>query len=445
MNKNMISFKEFLEETQLNGGIVENLKIIIEKLIQNDTDWFESKNISVLKKERFWILNYNQTPFKNEFNKLTRGLVVEIPTQDWNGDLLSLVKGFPFIRFFNHQEPNADHVDISNSEIIEKLDGTFVSVFFLSNDVNQMIFNTRKMISSDSNDKKRKIQSFNGKKYNFLQLIKNYLSKINFKDLTNTYIFEFIHEATKVVTEYNPNQYGLYLIGVRNNKTFMEYNEQELDEIAKELNVKRPKRFNAINNLDIIDQMFKAASLEQKDFEGFIFRDKKTGNRVKVKDPEYVKKHHKISKSVKPILIGVLNGETDELLSYFPIYKDIVLDLKNKIENFIEKTTEEIQKWHKSELPKERIIEKLFGKRTISKWELRLKNLRKEKISQTKPDHSLDSFIKKLIMYNLDKPYEGIKQAVIDELKELQNSNHLDKILKLIGFTQSVETIETEE
>ena len=70
----------------------ENLRTIINKLIENDIEWIKSKDIKVGDKGDYWILNYGIQD-KNEYNSLVRGLIVEKPTYNYK-DPLNLIKSF---------------------------------------------------------------------------------------------------------------------------------------------------------------------------------------------------------------------------------------------------------------------------------------------------------------------------------------------------------------
>src|SRR5687768_15710729 len=101
------------------------LQIIIDHLTNNNFQWFLDHGIEVSDKQSHWMLNYNQFGEKNEFNVLTRGLVVEKSTVK--------IVSFPFTRFFNLGEPHAASVDIDNSDVLEKLDGSLIGVHFSNN------------------------------------------------------------------------------------------------------------------------------------------------------------------------------------------------------------------------------------------------------------------------------------------------------------------------
>lgn len=284
------------------------------------------------------MLNYAPGP-RNDFNKLVRGMVVRQTVWDKKTDPLTLISSFPFVRFFNQGEKDAEDIGIHHSELLEKLDGTMVGVFF----EDKPIFHTRKMLSVEPNDWNMLLTTFHGKTYPFLPIIADYVEKLRFgpSDVAYAYVFEFIHEVSHVVTRYPPEAYGLYLIGGRQLSTHLELTEDELDVFAERIGALRPRRWLAAQYKEIMVLMKE----EGQDFEGFVFRDKLTGKRVKLKDTDYLRKHRLLDGSYKNLLSIVLMEEEEEILAYFPFVKDRVDDVKKAYENYLAKATAAVLKW----------------------------------------------------------------------------------------------------
>lgn len=366
-----LNFKYFITESQVTDMQKSLLREIITNLIQNNKEWFNEKQIYVGDKKNFWILNYNDFG-RNQYNKLVRGLVVRKPDNNWHGDPLELISSFPFTRFFNHQEKDAAPVDFNNAHMIEKLDGSMVAVHFPSGNISEPAFHTRRMHSSHTPDMMLKQKSFTtGEESRFLHIIKTYVDKLNFnkEDVENTYVFEFIHKISEVVTKYNEAQYGLYLIGGRNIKTFKEFSEEELNVIAKRIGSYRPRIFTTTKDMSEIQKMFKIASQETPDFEGFIFRDKNTGDRVKLKDPDYLKKHRTLGDlSFSALLPLYFDGETDEVVSYFPIAKTKVEKIDNSMKEYINTMQDKIIHYKKMNLTRKELASFFFSKTVGPKY-----------------------------------------------------------------------------
>jgi len=348
------------------------MREIIRHLIDGDMSWFDRDDvhIKVGDKDGYWIMNYGIEK-ATEWNHLVRGMVVKKPPTGWSGDELDLIKSFPFTRFFNKHESPAADVDFENAEMIEKLDGTMVGIFFPSGEPGSPQWHTRRMMSTQPEDMSHNMSGFHGGSYNLMNLIGTFVKKIPFtkEDVNRTYILEFIHKATFVVTKYRDDQEGLYLLGGRDLETHEELDEAELDRVAKRLNLFRPRRWDSISDHDEILKMMKEIEKTTPNFEGFVFRDKESGKRVKVKDPDYVNIHHMINDlSFKNLIGKVLEGEADEIVSYFPSSKSRVELIQNKYKAYLDHVVNSILKWQSEGLRGGELAVALMGKKP-KRWE----------------------------------------------------------------------------
>jgi len=327
---------------------LDRLRKIISKTGVDGNEWLRHRNIWIGDKGDYYVLNYGPGP-RNDCNQLVRGMIV---AKGESKDPLERIRSFPFVRFYNQGEKDAAPVDLNNAEMIEKLDGTMVGVFFVKG---ELLWHTRRMICTHEKDMEMVITGFHGKPYKYLALIGEFVKALNWDYRQNyTYVFEFIHEASFVWTKYQPEQYGLYLLGARDLDSYVELSEEELDNVAVNLGAKRPRRWAASTEADYIVNMIEEVKKTTPDFEGFVFRDKNTGHRMKVKDPEYVKYHHMLDKtSYKYLVPIVMADEQEEVLAYFPFLKDKVETLSRKMEaytqNVIEKSIhwKNVAKWNK--------------------------------------------------------------------------------------------------
>lgn len=441
----------------------DRIREIIRNLIADNRNWLRDNFILVGDKGDFWILNYLQGP-RNEYNCLVRGMVVrkpiipdgmtahgetssekveEILWLSCTRDELDLIVSFPFIRFFNHGESEAAHVDFSNADMVEKLDGTMVGVFFTNVDGKfERHFHTRKMCSVDERDMVKKITSFYGKDFVFMPTIKSYVDKVQFEEFYQykdyTFVFEFLHEASYVLTKYNPEQYGLYLLAARNNSTHEEMSEQELNEVSYLLGVGRPKLFDSLNNLDQIQEQFD--SVEVEDFEGFVFRDRLTGHRVKVKDPEYVRKHHILDEtSYKRILPRILEGEEDEVLAYFPHLLPRVEEVKKYYNTYLDKCVAKVLEWKSKNLSGRELAVALFGEQQVPKWERKLKKMHGQE-SRVQPGEP-DKFFRQMILSFQQFDESEIKNKVDFSMKEIALNGNPKTLLEMIGLTEEEQEV----
>ena len=307
---------------------LQNLKEIINK--SNDKTWLDSKNIGATTKSGYIVLNYNQGGDRNEWNRLARGLVV----REGEGEPLDRIVSFPFTRFFNYGEKDAAPIQLDNSDMVEKLDGCMVAVT-LHDGI--PFYQTRRLISAHQPDLDMTVTSFNGKDHKLLTLIGTYVNKLNLNEGI-TYTFEFIHEATFVWTKYSPMEWGLYLIGFRELDQFTESTEKALNSFAIQIGAKRPKLWDGTADFVKIKELMEQAKQERADFEGFVFRDRNTGDRLKLKDSEYVDHHKMLGKySISDLVKTVLEDEIEEVAAYYPHLCEPMLKIQFAVAKYAEK------------------------------------------------------------------------------------------------------------
>lgn len=423
----------------------DRIRLIIRKLIVGDKDWFVEYGIIVGDKGQYWILNYQQGT-RNEINHLVRGMVVEKPQADFDSDPLVLIKSFPFSRFFNSGEAEAAPIDFARAEMLEKMDGSMIGVFFPNGTTNPE-FHTRKMISTHKEDMERNLTTFYGKEYKFLSVIQEYVNTLTFgdEDKIYTFVFEFIHDSSCVITRYTPEQYGLYLLGARNLVNHDELSEDELDQVAQRIGANRPRRFAAVADHAEIENMFALIGADTPNFEGFVFRDKISGHRVKVKDLSYVQKHHMLDNQRYKYLIPIiLKGEEEEIIAYFPSVKDRVEEFKKFYNNYIDHVAERVLFWKQKGLTGRDLSVTLFGENPLPKWELRLLKMRgqqRQKSVPAEPDEFIRSSILKYSTLSQDKIREGVES----DLRAIgiglgTNVGNPKKLIGLIGLHDDEET-----
>lgn len=416
----------------------EKIRLTIQKLRENDKEWLVQQDIRVGHKANYWVLNYGIST-KNEYNRLFRGMVVAKPQDCFNGDNLELIVTFPFIRFFNTVEGNVAPIDYENAEMLEKLDGTMVCVSFPDKKCETPLYSTRKMVSAEPKDINFKVTSFIGKKFPFMPLIGSYVKKLDFceAELNHTYIFEFIHEASYVVTKYRPEQYGLYLIGARNVITHKELSELELDSMARNVGAFRPRRWNATQAE--AQRIIAEASIETPDFEGFIFRDKVTGNRAKLKNLDYLRKHRALTdvRSFRTLAPLVLQGEADEIVGYFPHAKQNVDEILRVYENYVDEVTAKVLSWKLKGLEKKQLALELHGQHVLPKWQRRLNAMHGESIVLQKGEN--DPFARSMILECHSLKVEDVRNKVDASLKAIAlgsgtNAGNAAAFMETIGL-----------
>lgn len=373
--------------TQQAADMHEKLQTIINNALSNNEEWLKQYAIDVKRSGKFFILNYSHIGDKNEYNKLTRGLVISA-----DGKIVS----FPFVRFFNFGETHAEPVSLKDSQIIEKLDGTLVGLSFIRDENNKLIFHTRKMMSVSDVDLNATIRLFDGTAVSLLKEIEKYIKRLKLSSDVHNYtlIFEAIITERPVVTMYKREELGLYLIGARDLETYEELSEDKLNELAKKIGAMRPRVFDAAEDYDKAIKMMDKFS---DDFEGFVVRQRDTGKRVKLKKETYLKRHRLLDKmNYKNIIPLWFDGEQDEIVSYFPASQQLFDKVSSQFDALVDKlksayndviSLDDRKQFALKVLanykPISSILFALFGKKNVNIKEFLLDFLKKQNINNT--------------------------------------------------------------
>jgi len=292
----------------------------------------EPLNIKVNEKGNLYICKYSQidSDFSYRVVRQCRGIILEKDTNK--------IIAYPFDKFFNLAEPNAEKVNFGLSSIQEKVDGSIIKVYHYEN--------SWRIATNGTIDAKdaETVDPLTGKSANFFDLFHEGIEEqgITFPELTKqmtegfTYIFELVHPITRIVVKYEKP--GVYLIGIRNNKTMKEIdtfdkNNEQVKKITS-LGIKQPKTFSFISQ----EEMLAAAEILGANEEGYVVRDPEF-KRVKVKGSLYMKLHYiKANNDLTPkkFIEMIQANETDEFLSAFPEFTPRVDEFKNKINQYIE-------------------------------------------------------------------------------------------------------------
>lgn len=241
-----------------------------------------------------------------------RGLVL-----DENFDLVA--RGFR--RFFNYGEVD-DPFNWQESVVCsEKVDGSLIILYFWNG---KWRINTRFSFGDGQ---------INDSPYTWESLVSSLLdfSKLN-PELT--YVMELCSRYNKVVRDY-PTP-SLFLLSV-----FDRYNELYFNEtmtIGKSIGVSTSNSYK-VSSYDDVEYHLNSISSNDQTFEGFVLRDR-DNNRFKVKSLLYLSLHRLANNgnlcSPKNIIPLILDGEIDEVITYFPEMKDDILNFKNKIDKIFQ-------------------------------------------------------------------------------------------------------------
>jgi hypothetical protein len=197
-------------------------------------------------------------------------LIFRSSVWDENGNPLSL----SYKKFFNLTEkpdlyPNPESYIDWNS--IEKIDGSTLCVSRVDND---LMIRTRGTIDATKMEQ-------NGFE---IEILKQKYPKAFIIPAGVTYIYEWVSPLNKIVIAYP--EADLYLTNIINHEDYSYTSQKELDKIALEIGVKRPKTFQ-FNNLTEMVETVKAF----KGMEGICLYYKNDSEMIKIKGELYLKLH----------------------------------------------------------------------------------------------------------------------------------------------------------
>jgi hypothetical protein len=274
-------------------------------------------------------LNYHmiKSPMDQKIVRECRGLILRLGTWD--------VVAFPFYKFFNLGEGQADPINWETAKYFEKLDGSMIVLYYDTVD-ERWYTATRGMPEADG--------STPGLSVSFAELVQMCFKEMGFEfgefcsrlNKRFTYIFEMTTPYNRIVVAYNDLQ--MTLIGVRDLDTFKELYAKP---IADQLSVPYPKEYS----FPTMEEMQKG--INQLDFmkhEGVVAVDFSNFNRVKVKSDDYRRAHgaiSSISASDRNLMRMIVIGKDDDLQ---PIMGDF---LRKKTEKFKSRYAEVLVKLQK--------------------------------------------------------------------------------------------------
>lgn len=274
--------------------------------------------VKTSRKGDYFLLKYKpEADFGNEIVRECRGIIFYAPTLE--------PVCVPFFKFENYCSLNADKIDWGSARVLEKIDGSLIKLWF---HLGKWHISTNGTI--DAEDAPCLFETFSQIKErpkNFGELFWLTYSKNNYNFLDklvpgNTYMLEMVGPFNQVVIYY-PNL-GLYHLGTRDNHTLCEKEE--------DIGLQKPKEYPLTSLQDCIS----VCEGMTKEEEGFVVVDKDY-HRIKVKNPLYIMIHYCAltqNSSYKRLVDVVLNHEENELLGYFPQYKEQIDLIRTAITNF---------------------------------------------------------------------------------------------------------------
>lgn len=283
------------------------------------------------------LFKYNQidSPMANPICQEARGLILD--RTDWK------VLSWPFRKFFNYGEGHAAKLDLSTARVLEKVDGTCISLYYFEG---SWRIQTLGMLDAEGEVNNKFPPS------TFAELFKKTIGddKFDYLHPLYAYTFELATPYNRVVTRYDRDR--VVLLSIRHLETLaeLEYDSSDFklfyEEIIEDIPfVELPKTYSvAVTSLDEVAKM--SMALPQMD-EGYVVVDANF-NRVKVKNPSYLALLHlkeSSSSSVTALVQLVLTNEGSEFLAYFPEFQEQY----NRIATAIKEIKEKVQEiWEKA-------------------------------------------------------------------------------------------------
>ena len=251
-----------------------------------------------------------------------RGIILEKNT--W--DVMSLA----FRKFFNSEESNAAKIDWNTAQVLEKLDGTMIQVYWDWHDMTWYAGTT------GTANGEGEVNNKNGTTFNdlFWDTLNN---KYTFNEclLNKDYIYVF-----ELTTPYNivvkpHGESSATLLTVRDRETLVELSGKDLEMAAISIGVPLVKSFDI--NASNVGHLLKTFEGMPWSEEGYVVRDG-NDNRVKVKNPAYVAVHHLKGKTAEHnILTIVKTNEIEEFAATFPERTEELNRLKEGYDGLIAK------------------------------------------------------------------------------------------------------------
>lgn len=295
---------------------------VVEFLKSNSVAKLKSEYSIKVKKyshENLLVLNYtNGSPNKHPITKECRGLIL-------SSDYRIISRSFD--RFYNYNENvqrknREQNVKDEDYFTIEKIDGSIIKVYRYNGEwqvsTRGTAFAECTIGRTTTTYKQAVCEALNLR--DDCDKFQDFCENNNLND-EYTYIFELTGKANRIVTEYNPHKYQLWLLGVRRNDAegaYLDLNTVQLSEL-----IERPKVYAFQTIAQCIEYADKLTNLD----EGFVICNQNTNEPIyKIKSPHYVRMHNMItnnnSVSKTQICTLIANGEWTEFLAYFPMHKD---------------------------------------------------------------------------------------------------------------------------
>lgn len=329
-----------------------------------------------------WQFNYHQfkSPMTNPVCREARGLILD-RDNDWS------VAARGYDKFFNYGEPGAACINWTTAHVFEKVDGTYICMYWYDNKWN--ICTTGTPDGGEFADR-------------FWQQFHKQEMKLPNRHYEQgfCYMLEYVSPETRVVVPYKEPH--IYVHGRRQNLFGAHQEFPITDEFADMLNWD-PVRSFPLGNLE--ETLEAAQKLLPSLQEGFVVVDKDF-HRLKVKSPLYVSLHYLKGNMSKNKLLEVARGTEvldPELKVHFPDVHDRIEKIQNQLHRLASKITEDYERIYFEVTDNDRLTGKQIRKRFA------------ELAHETEYSDALFAFLDKKI----DSAYDWIQRVQLDRLEQL--------------------------
>lgn len=261
-------------------------------------------------------LKYNQieSPMHEPIVQECRGMVVHVPT----GTILA----HPYNKFWNHGEALAAPIDWSSARVLEKLDGSLMTLYHHGGE--WCVASSGHPTAGGSYGEEAR--TFNNAFWDTWADLGMFTPATASAHIC--FMFEFCADAHRIVCRHGSPRIVLH--GARNLVTGRELDLLELQVIA-DWHAWECVKSHSLESADAA--LSAAVDLDPIAHEGFVVVDEKF-NRVKIKSPRYVALHHMKGEATLRRAIELWQtGETDEVLAHFPEFAPKIIPVQQTLEH----------------------------------------------------------------------------------------------------------------
>lgn len=261
------------------------------------------------------LFKYSQieSPMGDPLVQECRGIILD-EAKNW------AVVSFPYKKFFNHGEGHAAPVDWATARVFEKVDGSLMTLYWYDNQW--------QVASSGSPDAGGEVYGTNISFKDLFWKVWNELGYQLPQHKFACFMFELCTPYNKIVVQHTKNRIVFHgcrdVIG-----NYVEMSPSAFSSFGWEMIKSYP--------LGSIEDVLKTLeSIPPTEGEGYVVCDANF-NRIKVKTPQYVALHHmRDGMGSRRMLELVRANESEEFLNYFPEFKSMHAQVKEKYTSLVE-------------------------------------------------------------------------------------------------------------